>query len=141
MVIEKFVTNPKIKVNILDYVLPTRLAIPQVMEGMNRSLEEIKQATSSAKLASKHVIILATINEGPTSSMRNIAKVLGVQTRNISITMQRCKIISDTCDVLWSLSIRKKRTNGSTIVAKIVVVGWWAYETQVSPNKANVTTH
>jgi hypothetical protein len=44
MVMEKFLVNPKIKVNTPDNVLPTRLAIAEkeVMEGMNRSLEEIK---------------------------------------------------------------------------------------------------
>ncbi len=77
---EKFLANPKIKVNGPNYVLPTRLAIAQkeVMEGMSKSLEEIKQANSSAKLASKYVIVLATISARPTSSMENIAKVLGV---------------------------------------------------------------
>ncbi len=44
MVMEKFLINPKIKVNTLDNELPTRLAIAQkeVMEGMSWSLEEIK---------------------------------------------------------------------------------------------------
>jgi hypothetical protein len=80
MVMEKFLANPKIKVNAPNYVLPTRLAIAQkeVMEGMSKSLEEIKQTNSSAKLASKYVIVLATISARPTSSMENIAKVLGV---------------------------------------------------------------
>ncbi len=88
------------------------------MEVMSRSLEEIKYANSSAKLASKHAIILATINAGPTSFMKNIAKVLGVHPRNISITMQKHKITNDTSDVLCSLSIRKRRTNGCTITTK-----------------------
>jgi hypothetical protein len=37
MVMEKFLINPKIKVNTLDNELPTRLAIAQkeVMEGMS----------------------------------------------------------------------------------------------------------
>jgi hypothetical protein len=40
--------------------------------------------------------------------------------------MQRRKITSDTNDALF---IRKRRNDGCTIVAKIVVVGWWAPET------------
>jgi hypothetical protein len=44
MVIEKFFFNPRIKINAPNYVLPIKVAIAQkeVMEGMNRSLEEIK---------------------------------------------------------------------------------------------------
>jgi hypothetical protein len=44
MVMEKFLANPNINVNTPNYVLPIRLAIAQkeVMEGMNRSMEEIK---------------------------------------------------------------------------------------------------
>jgi hypothetical protein len=92
---------------------------------MSRSLQKIKYANSYAKLASKHAIILATINVGTTSFMRNIAKVLGVHPQNISITMQKHKITSDTSDVLCSLSIRKRRTNGCTITTKklLLLVG------------------
>ncbi len=128
---EKFIVNPKIKINAPNYVLPRRLAIAQKedMEGMSKSLEEIKQANFSAKLASKHAIISTTISVWPTSFMRNIAKVLGVYPWNISIVMQRRKITSDASDVVWSSSIRKKRTNGCTIVAKIATVGWWALKT------------
>ncbi len=44
LVMGKFLANPKIKVNTSNYMLLTRLAIAQkeVMEGMNKSLEEIK---------------------------------------------------------------------------------------------------
>jgi hypothetical protein len=50
-----------------------------------------------------------------------------------------CKITSDTSDALWSLFIRKIRVDGCTMGAKIVALAWWASETQVSPNKPNVT--
>jgi hypothetical protein len=53
--------------------------------------------------------------------------------------MQRCKITSDTNDVLWFLFIRKRRVDGCIMVAKTVGLAWWASETRVSPNKANVT--
>jgi hypothetical protein len=142
MVMQKFLNNPKIKISTPDYVLPTRLAITQkeVMEEMSRSVEEIKQVNFSAKLASKHAILSTTITAGPTFSMRNITKVLGVHPRNISIAMQRHKITNDVGDVLWSLSIRRKRTDGCTNVAKTTALTWWASETRVNPNKANVTT-
>jgi hypothetical protein len=85
---------------------------------MTRSLQEIKQANSGAKLASKHVIL--SVSAGPISSMKNIAKVLGVHCQNIDIAMHRHNITSDTCDVLWSLFVKNRRTDGYTIGAKIV---------------------
>lgn len=85
-----------------------------------QELQEIKHANSSAKLASKHVILSTTISAGPTSSMRNIAKVLGVHCQNIDIVMQRHNITSDTCDALWSLSVRNRRIDGCTVGAKMV---------------------
>ncbi len=72
--------------------------------------------------------------------MRNIAKVLGVHPRNISITMQKHKITNDTSDVLCLLSIRKRKTDGCTIATKTIAIGWWASKTRMSPNKVDVTT-
>jgi hypothetical protein len=119
---ERFLTSPKINVNTPNNVLPTRLAIAQkeILARMTRSLQEIKHANFGAKLASKHVILSTIINVGPTSFMRNIAKVLGVHCQNIDIVMQRRNITSDTCDALWSLFVRNRRIDGCTVGAKIV---------------------
>jgi hypothetical protein len=87
---------------------------------MIKSLQEIMQANFSAKLVSKHAILSTNVSAWPTSSMRNITKVLGVHCQNIDIAMQRCNITSDTCDVLWSLSVRNKRIDGYIVGAKIL---------------------
>lgn len=138
---EKFLANPKIKVNTPNYILPTRLAIAQkeVKVRMNKSSEKIKQANFSAKLASKHLIPSVIISAWPTSSIRNIAKVLGVHRKNIEIEMQRCKITSDTSDALWSLPFKKKKVDGCIIATKTTALAWWAFEKWVSPNKIEVT--
>jgi hypothetical protein len=39
---------------------------------------------------------------------------------------------------LWSLSIKNRRNDGYIVGAKIVALAWWAFETQMSPNKADV---
>jgi hypothetical protein len=108
---EKFLANPLVKFNTPKYILPPKLAIAQweVLARMTRSLEEIKQVYFSAKLASKHAILEATINAWLISFMRDIAKVLSVHPWNIAIAMQRCMVNSDSSDALWSwLSIKKK---------------------------------
>jgi hypothetical protein len=78
LIIKRFLSSPKIMDDTLEYVLPTKLAIAQreVLARMHRSLEEIKLASFSAKLASKHYILEVIINVRPTSSLRDIARVL-----------------------------------------------------------------
>ncbi len=77
LIIKRFLSSPKIRDDTLEYVLPTKLAIAQqeVLVRMHRSLQEIKLASSSAKLASKHYILEVIVNVRPTSSLRDIAKV------------------------------------------------------------------
>jgi hypothetical protein len=89
-------------------------------------------------LASKH-IIYATISARPTSSMRNIIKVLGVHPKNISIAMQRCKITNDVSDALWSLFIGRRMIDDCTSSAKTTTLAWRASKTRMSFNKADVT--
>jgi hypothetical protein len=40
---------------------------------------------------------------------------------------------------LWSLTIRKKRTNGLSNVVKRIIINCMACETHISPNKKDVT--
>jgi hypothetical protein len=49
-----------------------------MLVGVSRSLEEVKQANSNTKFASKCCILATTINTGPTSSIKEIARMLGV---------------------------------------------------------------
>jgi hypothetical protein len=46
------------------------------------------------------------------------------------------------CDseaLLWSFTMRKKRTNGIPPNILNLIMNWWVIESQVSPNKSEVT--
>jgi hypothetical protein len=50
-----------------------------------------------------------------------------------------CNVIDSTCNFLWSLSVKEKKSNGILFIVKNVVQKWWASKTRVHPNKSNVT--
>jgi hypothetical protein len=78
------------------YMLSTKLALVQqeVLAWVNQSFGKIKQANFNAKLATKHCIFATSINARPTSSTRDIARVLGVPHCNVSNAMERPKVFS-----------------------------------------------
>jgi hypothetical protein len=48
-------------------------------------------------------------------------------------------LIDDNGFALWSLSMKKKKTNGLLDLLKKIVIDWWTSETRVSLNKSHVT--
>ncbi len=106
LVMERVLSLPCVNVNTPNYVLPAKLAFveQEVLASVSQSLGEIKQTNSNVKLASKHCILATSISAKPTSSMRNIARVLGVHHRNASNEMERCKVFNDYGAMLWTLS-------------------------------------
>jgi hypothetical protein len=49
-------------------------------------------------------------------------------------TIQRCHMLP-----LWKLTMKNKRFYCILLATKVVVLKWWALETWVNPNKADVT--
>lgn len=80
LVMERVLSIPNVNVNTPNYMLPVKLVVVQceMLVGVSRSLEEVKQTNSNTKFASKCCIFAATINIGPTSSIKEIARMLGV---------------------------------------------------------------
>jgi hypothetical protein len=91
LAMERVLSIPNVNVNTLDYMLHVKLVVAQykMLDGVSRSLEEAKQANSNTKLASKHCILATTISASPTSSIREIAKKLGVHHWNVANAMER----------------------------------------------------
>jgi hypothetical protein len=70
--------------------------------------------------------------------MSGIVRVLGLHPRNIANALERCRIASNSNIPLWSLLVRKIKSNGKIIDVKNAAIAWWAFETHVSLNKAHV---
>lgn len=141
LVLQRVLSNPKIQPNLLDYILPTTIAIAQqeVLVRINKSIKEVRRSNSNVELASKHCLISASINVGPSSSMTRIARVLSIYPRNIFYAYERWRLISDLGIPLWSLSIKKNKNDGCKIVVKKAAICQWASNTRISLNKSNVT--
>jgi hypothetical protein len=141
LVLQRVLSNPKIQPNLLNHILPTKIAIAQqeVLVGINKSIKEVRRSNSNVELASKHCLISASINVGPSSSVTRIARVLNIHPRNIFDAYERRRLISDLGIPLWSLSIKKNKIDGCTTVVKKAAICWWASNTRFSPNKFDVT--
>ena len=105
---------------------------------MSRSLSEIKQANSGAKLAAKHAILTAAVSAGSISSVRQVARALSVHPRNITLAIERRGAMDADGNFLWTLSIRRTRVDGVGDMVKDVVIMWWVQEMRVSPNRKQV---
>jgi hypothetical protein len=127
----------KHRADLPDHVLPLRSVVVQqeIISGVSRSLGGIKQANSSAKLATKHAILTAVVSSRSISSVRQVAKALSVYPRNITLALERRGAMDADGNFLWSLSIRWTRTDGVGEAVKEVVILWWVQETRVSPNQ------
>lgn len=97
LVMEKVLSFTHGSVDTPYYMLSTKLVVVQqeVLAWVNQYLGKIKQENSNAKLATKHCILATSISVKPTSSTRDIAKVLGVHHCNVFNAMERPKVFSD----------------------------------------------
>jgi len=64
-----------------------------VLTRVSKGLEENKQANNDIKLATKHVILNATISVHKETSMKTVAKTLGVHVGNITSVVLCCTVI------------------------------------------------
>jgi hypothetical protein len=130
----------KHRADLPEHVLPLRTVVAQreIISGVSRCLGEIKQANSGAKLAAKHAILTAAVSGGSISSVREVAKALSVHPRNIMLAMERRGAMDVEGNFLWTLTIRRTRTDGVGEAVKEVVIMWWIQETRVSPNRKQV---
>jgi hypothetical protein len=104
-----------------------------------KALDENQGSNNGVKLVAKHVLLTIAINVHSSSSTRDVTKTLSVHHRNVNVVISRQKLINDNGFALWSLSVKKKRTNGLLELLRKIVIDWWTSKTRVSPNKRDVT--
>lgn len=123
------------------HVLPSKTAVAyqEIVDGLNGRLSEVKGCHSSAELATKYAILDASVSTQKKSSMREVARALGVHHRNIMKAISRRELMHNGGDFLVVLTIRRKRNDCVGDNDKDVIIRWWVSETRVSPNKKDVT--
>jgi len=141
-VLSRILDHSLIKGDLPDYVLSSNSAIAYqeiVDHSLNVQLGQVKGSHSAAQLATKHDILDVFVSAHKKSSMRELARALGVHHCNISLAIAKRELMHSRGDFLVVLTIRKRRNDGINDSDKEVIVGWWMSETRVSPNKKDVT--
>jgi len=121
--------------------LPSKVALAykEVIAGFFCKLDIVKRANNATKLATKHAILDATISCHSESSIRQVGKALGVHHCNVHKAINWQDVFSAIGHFLFSLTIRRKQTNGVREEERIVIVSWWVDENRVLPNMKDVT--
>jgi hypothetical protein len=113
-------------------------ATENIVNGLVQSLAEVKNAKSRAQLVSKHAILTAVVSSGGSSSARQTARLLNVHHRNVTSAVQRRASMASTEHILWTLSVRKRRSDATSELVKAEVIAWWTAQTRPSPNRKEV---
>jgi hypothetical protein len=95
-------------------------------------------ATSAINLATRHTTLTVAVSTKCGSSIWKLAKILGIHAWNIMSVVSQLVAIKYG-DFMWTLSIRKKRSDGLFETIKIIVIQWWAHNTCVNPNRKQIT--
>lgn len=108
------------------------------MSSLLQSLSEVKTSKTKAHLATKHAILTAAVTTGTRVSARQAARLLGVHHRNVAMAAQRRATMVSEVHMEWTLSVRKTRSDATSLVVRDIVTAWWAAETRPSPNRKEV---
>ncbi len=121
--------------------MPTKTAIAQheVLVGIMKALDENRHSNDGVKLTTKHAILSVVVSAHNSSSRRDVAKAFGVHHRNILGALSRHIIIDDSGLALWSLFVRRKRTDGLPNLLREAFINQWTSEPHANPNKSDAT--
>ncbi len=138
---EKTLSSVKVYDHMHDNILPSKVVIVQheIFVGVMRALNENRHSNNNVKLATKHALLTTIVNAHSPSSVIDVAKAFGVHHKNINVVLSQQKLIDYNGITLWSLFVRKKKTNGVPKLLKETILEWWTLEMHVNPNKSEVT--
>ena len=110
----------------------------RIVSSLLQSLSEVKTSKTKAHLATKHAILTAVVTNGTGVCARQTARLLGIHHRNVAMATQRRASMLTEVHMQWTLSVRKTRSDATSLVVKDIIIAWWAAETRPSPNRKDV---
>jgi hypothetical protein len=103
----------------------------------------MKGSQSNNKLTHKDALLEVAINIDvsgvPNFGVRSLSKLLSTKKTNIYHALVRHHAFQAFGASQFTLSHMKKRLDGVSMGDKASIVTWWSTETQVNPNKKDVT--
>jgi hypothetical protein len=140
LVMEKTLSDVKVYDHMHDNILPSKVAIVQweIFVRVMKALDENHHSSNNVKLVTKHALLTPIVSAHSPSLVIDVAKAFGVHHKNINVVLSQQKLIDYNGTTLWSLFVRKKRTNGVLELLRKTILEWWTLEMHVSPNKSEV---
>ncbi len=103
----------------------------------------MKGSQSNNKLAHKDALLEVAINidvsRVPNFGVGSLSRLLSTKKTNIYRALVRRHALQAFGASQFTLSHMKKRLDGVSMGDKASIVTWWSTETQVNPNKKDVT--
>jgi hypothetical protein len=96
------------------------------MSRVMESLFEVKRPCNNVMLVTKHAIVMALMNSGSITSMKQKTQLFKVHSRNITMAVGCRESMLSIGNFLWSLVIWKKRVDIFVFTIKAIVLAWWA---------------
>ena len=110
--------------------------LSSVREGLKDHLVGVKVS----KIVMAKDILCTFSSSSQVGSGRGLAKLLGVDRRNISKARSRRQILDAGHDAFWLHQRRSVRSNSLPESVRLTVQQWWANETTVSLNRKDIIT-
>jgi hypothetical protein len=86
----------------------------------------------------KNIVCTFAFNQS-LGSNKEVAKVLGVDRRNIKKGLERRTMVDTSQNAFWMDYKRAKRSNSLSERSKKLVVDWWKTKTTISLNQKDIT--
>lgn len=111
----------------------------KLVDNLRSSLSShlIGQKSSKTILAKDIICTLATSQS--IGSSKEVVKILGVDKKNIKITIRWRDLLNASRFTLWTTQQHTKRSNVLFESTKNLVRAWWTIETTISPNHKDIT--
>lgn len=140
--IEKVVSHPMWKHYLPPYLqdLGKLKHSHEIVDNLKRGLtDHLTGQRSQPLVMAKDIVCALATSQYNVTSCREVARVLGVDRRNIKKGIVRREILDHFGDAFWRTFKRAKRADALSARIVELVTTWWTLETTVSPNRKDVT--
>jgi hypothetical protein len=111
-----------------------------VLSSVRESVRDHVLGVRESAIVMAKDILCTLASSSKVGSGREVARLLGVDRRNISKARSRRMVLDGSQDAFWLYYRRKVRSDSLGDNVKVVVKEWWASKTTVSPNCKDISS-
>jgi hypothetical protein len=142
LAVQKFLGHTSMKDMILPWMidLDTIKLQHSVLSSMKEGVRDHLLGVRESAIVMAKDILCTLASSSKVGSGREVARLLGVDRRNISKARSRRMVLDGSQDAFWLYYRRKVRSDSLGDNVKVVVKEWWASKTTVSPNCKDISS-